>query len=111
MSSNFLSWVSLELEYSEGTEINLLPQVGQEPDLVDLNRANLSVTFRPSNSVRNENVYLLERLFETTAGRSPQACLRHDSPRKGGLTCGWRREPGSSPVALLVGLQAGEVRR
>ena len=64
VSSNFLSWVSLELEYSEGTEINLLPQAGQEPDLVDLNRANLSVTFRPSNSVRNENVYLLERLLD-----------------------------------------------
>ncbi len=66
-SSNYLSWVSLELEYSEGTEINLLPQVGQEPDLVDLTRANLSVTFRPSTSLRNENVYLLERLLDRSS--------------------------------------------
>lgn len=67
VSTNYLSWVSLEAEYSEGTEINLIPPVGQEPDLVDLTRANLAVTLRPSTSVRNENAYLLERLLDRSS--------------------------------------------
>jgi hypothetical protein len=66
-STNFLSWVSFEAEYSQGTQINLLPTEGGEPDLVDLTRANFSLTFRPSTSVRNENVYLLERLLDRSS--------------------------------------------
>ena len=70
VSTNYLSWVSLETEYSQGTGINLLPRAGQEPDLVDLTRVNLSVTLRPSTSVRNENAYLLERLLDRSSAAS-----------------------------------------
>ncbi len=67
VSTNYLSWISLEAEYSQGTEINLLPPAGQEPNLVDLTRANLALTFRPSISIRNENAYLLERLLDRSS--------------------------------------------
>ena len=67
VSTNFLAWMSLKSEYSKGTEINLLPSAGQEPELVELTRANLMVTFRPANSVRNENAYLLERLLDRSS--------------------------------------------
>ena len=70
VSTNYLSSVSLTAEYSQGTGINLLPRAGEEPDLVDLTRANLAVTLRPSTSVRNENAYLLERLLDRFSGAS-----------------------------------------
>ena len=37
---------------------------------MDLTRANLAVTLRPSTSERNENAYLLERLLDRFSGAS-----------------------------------------
>ena len=70
LSTNHLSWVSLKTEYSVGTGINLLPAEDQDPELVGLTQADLTLTLRPSNSLRSENAYLLERLLDRSSAAS-----------------------------------------
>ncbi len=74
-STNTFAWISLEAQFSAGTGINLVPSASREPQLVQLTQGNLTLTLRPSSSLRNENAYLLERL--TDRARSANVLNNH----------------------------------
>ena len=61
---------TLKSEYSQGTQINIVPPQGQEPFLADLTRASFSLAIRPARPLRIENTYLLERLRVPSSGSS-----------------------------------------
>lgn len=68
--TSLLDQFTLKTEYSQGTQINIVPPKGQEPFLAGLTRASCSLALRPAGSLRIENSYLLERLVTTSSGAS-----------------------------------------
>ncbi len=54
--------VSFKLDYSRGTQINVVPPPGRLPVLARVDTANLSLILRPGKHLRIENTYLFDRL-------------------------------------------------
>lgn len=57
-----LSSATVELTYRSGTALNLVPPLGQLPDIADTNRIDFSLLWRPLQQLRVDNTYLKANL-------------------------------------------------
>ena len=62
--------VTLQADYSQGSQINIVPPTGQLPLLSNVSAANASLVLRPERHLRIENTYLLDRLTDRFSGAS-----------------------------------------
>jgi hypothetical protein len=69
-SSNLSRRFVLQGEYTQGTQINLVPPAGQEPVLADSNQGNLQVTWFPTSFLRAESTYIVLRVVERSSAQS-----------------------------------------
>ncbi len=65
-----LTQLAFKADYSQGTQLNVVPPSGQLPLLANLSQASLSLVVRPERHLRIENTYLLDRLVDRTTGES-----------------------------------------
>lgn len=65
-----LSQLTVKADYSQGTQINVVPPSGQLPVLANLSEASVGLVVRPGRHLRIENTYLLDRLVSRTTGES-----------------------------------------
>jgi hypothetical protein len=69
-STSWLRQVTVSGEYIWGQRINIDPPPGEAPALVDRRSGNLTVTLRPTRSLRSDNTYLFLRLLSRADGSS-----------------------------------------
>ncbi|MEI6667664.1 MAG: DUF5916 domain-containing protein [Acidobacteriota bacterium] len=82
VSTQWLSWLAVQGEYTTGTAINYYPAAGFEPFLGNEQVAELGVTLKPSSQLRLEQRYLYTRLARR--GQDvPCACA--ESPASGAI--------------------------
>jgi hypothetical protein len=62
-----LSSLTVDLQYREGTALNLVPRAGQLPEVADTDRIDVSLLWRPIQQLRVDNTYLKTNL-ETKSG-------------------------------------------
>jgi hypothetical protein len=65
-----LTQLAFKADYSQGTQLNVVPPTGQLPLLDNLSQASVSLVVRPERHLRIENTYLLDRLVDRTTGES-----------------------------------------
>lgn len=73
VSTQWLSWLNLNGEYSLGTAINYYPAAGLRPFLGREQSAEVGVTLKPSSQLRLDQTYLYSRLA-TRGGESACGC-------------------------------------
>lgn len=65
--NNTLNTLEFEMSYRNGTTLNLVPPVGQLPNVADTNRYDVSMLWRPLDRLRINNTYFYTEL-ETQSG-------------------------------------------
>ena len=61
-SNNTLDTVEFQLSYRNGTTLNLVPPIGQLPNVADTNRYDVSMLWRPIDRLRINNTYFYTEL-------------------------------------------------
>jgi hypothetical protein len=59
-----IRWMSVGLNYSNGTRPNFFPAAGRAPSLADFTDASLFLTFRPSTRLLLDETYIYSRLSQ-----------------------------------------------
>ncbi|MEX1196287.1 MAG: DUF5916 domain-containing protein [Pseudohongiellaceae bacterium] len=57
-----LSSLTFDLQYQRGTALNIVPPLGQLPEIADTDRVDLSLLWRPTQQLRIDNTYLKANL-------------------------------------------------
>jgi len=67
-STELLAKLSFELSYDQGTAINLVPQLGAEPELADRTYVEAEVSWRPFDRLRIDTTYVSTSLDDRAGG-------------------------------------------
>ncbi len=70
VETSYLPQVTFSAFYTWGTGLNVVPPLGQEPAIADLNTGTFGLTLRPLAQLRIDNNYLLTRLKDRGSGSS-----------------------------------------
>lgn len=62
ITNDTFSSLTFDLQYTQGTALNIVPPLGQLPEVADTNRIDLSVLWRPIQQLRIDNTYLKANL-------------------------------------------------
>ncbi|UCF37593.1 MAG: carbohydrate binding family 9 domain-containing protein, partial [Acidobacteriota bacterium] len=69
-NSQYFSQFNIQGRLSFGREINLVPPAGEKPSLAAATAADLVLTWRPNEHLRNDNTYILSRLTSLDTNES-----------------------------------------
>jgi hypothetical protein len=75
LDTNYFKKVALHADYRFGTRTNYDPPNGYFPFMSSRTSANVTLTVRPSRSLRVDNTYILFRLRECSVCQNPQPAL------------------------------------
>jgi hypothetical protein len=75
LDSNYFKKFTLHADYRFGTRVNYDPPANYFPFMASRSSATVTLTVRPSRSLRVDNTYILFRLRECFACQNPQPAL------------------------------------